>query len=103
MSLVDFMFNSNYRDSILNPSYSTKSNIVETKEQKEERLKKFYHNYKLQSLKRQISLLENEIIYGFIDIKDINEINFQSFLTKFGADESIVNILWEEFKLKHKI
>jgi hypothetical protein len=98
MSLVDFFFNANYRES-LQSNCSTKlpETNIETKDQKNRRLKKFYRDYHLNSMRHEVKLLNSEIIYGFINKKDVTFDKFKKFLEKRNAKSWEINVLWKEF------
>jgi hypothetical protein len=104
MSLVDYFFNSNYRES-LHPSttYSKPDVEVETEFQKKRRNAKWARDYHLKSMRHQVSLLESEILYGFIDVNSVNSVNFKKYLDRFGAKDWVVFVLWNEFTNKHKL
>lgn len=75
MSLVDFFFNTNYRESLQRSGGSTHSEKTkEISEYQQIRInKKFHRDYHLKKLQHEVDLLQSEIRYGFIKIDQINK------------------------------
>lgn len=106
MSLVEFFFNSDYRESIKG-NYQKKEIIditpKESEAQKQRRLNKFHRDYHLKSMQHNVDLLSSEIWYGFIDPKQITKDKFILFLKQNQAKEWTFNVLWENFLIKHNL
>ena len=106
MSLVDFFFNADYRESLqcnCNKKETIDNYPKKTKEEIEQDKKEFWEQYHLKSMQHKVDLLSSEIIYGFIDKNKITFDLFKKFLISSGAKEYTHNVLWNEFKEKHKI
>ena len=81
MSLVEFFFNSDYRESLqVNKIISNVDTVIETKEQAEKRKSKFWRDYHLGKMRHEIKLLNSEIIYGFINKNIVTRDKFEIFL-----------------------
>lgn len=101
MSLVDFFFNANYRDDILNPSYlnQNKKSLEITQKDKN----KFWRDYHLSQMKEIIKPINDQLIYKFIEKSSINKDNFSQYLKENYAEDWVIPVLWNEFKEKWKI
>lgn len=99
MSLIDFFFNASSREPV---SYS-KETIKENAEQKQKRNKKFWNDFHLKKMQHEVSLLNSEIIYGFIKVEDITEDKFKLFLESKSAAKWVIPILWTSFKKQHNL
>lgn len=106
MSLVEFFFNSDYRESL---QYNCKNSVkkieekIETEKQIIKKQQKFFRDYHLKQMQDRVNLLNDEIIYNFISIKNINIDNFTKFLQNHNAKNWVIPVLWNKFKLKHNI
>lgn len=105
MSLVDFFFNSNYRESLQRTSTSLDCDDIEriSEYQRIRNNNKFQRDYHLKKLQHEVDLLQSEIRYGFINVKLINKEVFTMFLNQYNPLPWTINVLWERFKKYNKI
>ncbi len=96
MSLLDFFFNSNYRDSVLNPVYSTNKSSETSEKEK----RKFWRDYHYKTIKHEVDLLKTDIMYGFIKHKSITLDVFIKFIKRRNGEEWVIPGLWRHFNTK---
>lgn len=105
MSLVEFFFNSDYRESLQSSRGVSRNNNEpqESEEQKLKRNRKSRKDYHLNTMQRQVDLITSDIIYKFIDKNMVTEPNFVTYLKGLGCQNWAIPVLWERFKKEHNI
>lgn len=103
MSLVDFFFNANYRESLQKNNFVFVEETKVTESQKQRNNAKFWRNYHLKCMQEAVDNLNSEIMYDFIDLKDVTEDKFIIFLKRRGAKEWTFKVLWNRFLKTHNI
>ena len=98
MSLVEFFFNGDYRESLSDGNQvKSKKTSEPTEEERKKSREEFGKHMTLQYAREYLDRLIDNIRYDFIDYTEITEDKFRNYFKYLKHKDWVIDVMWEEY------
>ena len=98
MSLVEFFFNGDYRESLsANSSVKRKKTPEPTEEERKKSREEFAKHMTLQYAREYLDRLIDNVRYDAIDYTEITEDKFRNYFKHHKYEDWVIDVMWKEY------